>query len=229
MIIENPVLPAYKALYLRAYKAPVIYVPIRHYICRESSTNHLLFMQNKPNFQKSQMNVSIYLQTAYENKRNWTLGENKPNSNPIKANFKKAKMSVNSLITKDYRKKDDFSVRINKPNSNPISLKAKMNVNLFAATDYENEPPCPTRKNKPKQSQFQNPAPRQRQAFFAHQRSRVDLPLGKSKQTVTSRPSAYQVWLCNCSSFFTRRNRTGLLLAISLGRVVKVRGFCSSG
>ena len=35
------------------------------------------------------MNVSIYLQTDYENIANWTLGENKPNSKPIKANFKK--------------------------------------------------------------------------------------------------------------------------------------------
>ncbi len=36
------------------------------------------------------MNVSIYLQTAYENKSNWTLGQNKPNQSqfkPIKANF----------------------------------------------------------------------------------------------------------------------------------------------
>ncbi len=66
------------------------------------------------------MNVSIYLQTAYEYKYNWTLSENKPNSNPIKANFQKAQMNVNSLITKDYRKKDDFAVQKNKPNSNPI-------------------------------------------------------------------------------------------------------------
>jgi len=42
-----------------------------------------LFMQNKPNFKDAQMNVSIYLQTAYENNSNWTLGQNKPNSNPI--------------------------------------------------------------------------------------------------------------------------------------------------
>jgi len=62
------------------------------------------------------MNSSIYTQTDYENKRNWTLGENKPNSNPIKPNFRKAKMNVNLTLTKDYRKKDDFSVRINKPN-----------------------------------------------------------------------------------------------------------------
>jgi len=57
----------------------------------------------------------------YENISDWTLGQNKPNSNPIKANFQKAQMNVNSLITKDYRKKDDFAVRKNKPNSNPIS------------------------------------------------------------------------------------------------------------
>jgi len=35
-------------------------------------------MQNKPNFRKSQMNVSIFPTKAYENKSNWTLGENKP-------------------------------------------------------------------------------------------------------------------------------------------------------
>ncbi len=73
-------------------------------------------MQNKPNFRKSQMNVSIYLQTAYENKWQRRVRKNKPNSNPIKPNLRKAKMNVNSLIRKDYRKKDDFIVRINKPN-----------------------------------------------------------------------------------------------------------------
>ena len=53
---------------------------------------------------------------TYENKLNWTLGENKPNSNPIKPNLRKSKMNVNLTFTKDYRKKDDFAVRINKPN-----------------------------------------------------------------------------------------------------------------
>jgi len=37
------------------------------------------YMQNKPNFQKSQMNVSIFSQKDYENISDWTLGENKPN------------------------------------------------------------------------------------------------------------------------------------------------------
>ncbi len=70
------------------------------------------FMQSKPNFRKSQMNVCIFSQMAYENKRDWTLGQSKPNSNPISS---KAQMNVNSLITKDYIKKDDFAVQKTKP------------------------------------------------------------------------------------------------------------------
>ena len=73
-------------------------------------------MQNKPNFQDAQMNVNAFLQKEYENKYDWTLGQNKPNSNPIKPNFQKGQMNVNLTLTKDYRKKDDFAVRINKPN-----------------------------------------------------------------------------------------------------------------
>ncbi len=149
------------------------------------------------------MNVSIYLQTDYENKWQRTLGENKPNSNPNKPNSQKAKMNINSFITKDYRKKDDFAVRKNKPNSNPISEKSKMNVNLYVLKDYRKEMISQSKKTNPIQSQFQNPTQSQRQAFFTHQRSRVDLPLGKSKQTVTSRPTArvycllsFEVWIC---------------------------------
>jgi hypothetical protein len=73
-------------------------------------------MQNKPNLRKSQMNVYTYNTGDYENKSNWTLGQNKPNSNPIKPNFQKAQMNVNLYVIEDYRKKDDFIVRINKPN-----------------------------------------------------------------------------------------------------------------
>jgi hypothetical protein len=40
-------------------------------------------MQNKPNFHKAQMNLKFCKKMAYENKHNWTLGQNKPNSNPI--------------------------------------------------------------------------------------------------------------------------------------------------
>ncbi len=34
--------------------------------------------QNKPNFRKAKMNANAYLQKDYENKQNWTPGENKP-------------------------------------------------------------------------------------------------------------------------------------------------------
>jgi len=111
-----------------------------------------LFMQNKPNFRKSQMNLTPYKSTAYENKSNWTLGQSKPNSNPIKPNLRKAKMNINLTITKDYRKKDDFLVRINKPNLVRRRRIPKMNINIFATKDYENEPPFGPKKqtqNKP--------------------------------------------------------------------------------
>ncbi len=62
------------------------------------------------------MNLNFYSTMDYENKSDWTIGENKPNSNPNKPNLRKAKMNIKSIIAKDYRKKDDFKVRINKPN-----------------------------------------------------------------------------------------------------------------
>ncbi len=62
------------------------------------------------------MNLKFCKQMDYEYKRDWTIDQNKPNSNPIKPNLQKAKMNVNSFTTEDYRKKDDFAVRKNKPN-----------------------------------------------------------------------------------------------------------------
>ena len=87
---------------------------------------------------------------AYENKSNWTLGENKPNSNPIKPNFRKAEMDVSLYVIEDYRKNDAFAVRKNKPNSNPISATPKMDVNLYVIEDYENKTAFRLQKNKPK-------------------------------------------------------------------------------
>ncbi len=34
------------------------------------------------------MNANTFTQMDYEYKRDWTIGQNKPNSNPIKPNFK---------------------------------------------------------------------------------------------------------------------------------------------
>ena len=83
------------------------------------------------------MNVNLYNTRDYENKSNWTLGENKPNSNPIKPNLRRARMNINSIITKDYRKKDDFAVRKNKANSNPILKEGKIDAKCVFTNDYE--------------------------------------------------------------------------------------------
>jgi hypothetical protein len=49
------------------------------YNCKECSTNRPIFMQNKANFRKSQMNIKLNMTRDYEKKLHWTLGENKPN------------------------------------------------------------------------------------------------------------------------------------------------------
>jgi len=49
------------------------------------------FYAKQTQFPKSQMNVNPYNTTDYKNIANWTLGENKPNSNPIKPNCRKGK------------------------------------------------------------------------------------------------------------------------------------------
>jgi len=54
------------------------------YICREPSTNQLLFMQNKPNVKDAQINVISYMKSKYEKLDTWLIGKNKPNSNPIR-------------------------------------------------------------------------------------------------------------------------------------------------
>ena len=62
------------------------------------------------------MNVTSLITVDYENKSNWKLDENKPNTNPIKPNFRKAKMNENLFATKDYENEVAFRFRENKPN-----------------------------------------------------------------------------------------------------------------
>ncbi len=69
------------------------------------------------------MNLNLYNTTNYERKRDWTLGQNKPNSNPFKANLKRAQMNVNLTLTKDYRKKM-ISQSKKQSQTNPICILA---------------------------------------------------------------------------------------------------------
>ncbi len=96
------------------------------------------------------MNVNTYNTKEYENKSDWTIGQSKPNSKPIKPNLQKAKMNVNLTLTKDYRKKDDFIVRINKPNFQNAQNERKLNFHKGLQKNR-----CfSVQKNKPKQTQF---------------------------------------------------------------------------
>ena len=52
------------------------------------STNYDSIMQNKPNFRKSQMNVTSLITVDYEYIANSKLRENKPNTKPIQSQTK---------------------------------------------------------------------------------------------------------------------------------------------
>ena len=90
------------------------------YICRESFTNRLLFMQNKPNFLTGQINATLFAAKDYENKWQRRVRKNKPKTNPIQTQ------------------------------TNPIPEKPKMNLTFYSTKDYDNKPPRPKRKNEPK-------------------------------------------------------------------------------
>ena len=81
------------------------------------------FMQNKPNFLDAQMNVTSLITVEYENIANSKLGENKPNTNPIKPNFRKAEMNVTSFITKEYENERLSRRGENKPNQSQSNSK----------------------------------------------------------------------------------------------------------
>ncbi len=95
--------PGLNRLYTKYYRLTTNW---HLYICRESSTNPPLFMQNKANFQNGKMNVRSLITVVYGNIVNWTLGENKPNSKPIQSQIKPnsldAQMNVSLAITRNY-------------------------------------------------------------------------------------------------------------------------------
>jgi len=77
-------------------------------------------MQNEPNFPDDQMNVNKVLTRDYENKTNWKVRKNEPNTNPIKANLPDDQMNVTVFYTKDYENISNCSLAENEPNTNPI-------------------------------------------------------------------------------------------------------------
>jgi RNA polymerase sigma-70 factor (ECF subfamily) len=66
------------------------------------------------------MNLTSLITVDYENIANWTLGENKPNTKPIKANLLDAQINVNKVLTKDYENKPPLRPPAKQTQSNPI-------------------------------------------------------------------------------------------------------------
>jgi RNA polymerase sigma-70 factor (ECF subfamily) len=68
---------------------PYTYVPVLGIFTTVKSSLQIdLFMQNKPNFLKSQMNVTYFITKDYERNGIFAVPQNKANSNPNKPNFK---------------------------------------------------------------------------------------------------------------------------------------------
>ena len=111
-------------------------------------------MQNKANFLESQMNVSAVLTKDYENKSNWTLGENKPNTNPIQSQFPKSQNECKLTYNKGLHKIGWFRSPKKQTQNKPNLLDAQMSVSSYITKDYENEPLSRRGENKPNQSQF---------------------------------------------------------------------------
>jgi len=99
------------------------------------SNQKLCFMQNKPNLPTARINVTSVLTKHYENKLNWTLSENKPNTNPKQSQTKPicfyAQMNVSSVLTKHYENKRPCRRGENKPKTNPIKANFKRDTLLL--------------------------------------------------------------------------------------------------
>ncbi len=97
------------------------------------------------------MNVSILSQKDYENKSNWTLGENKPNQSQFPKSQNECKLTYN----KELQKKRRFRSPKKQTQFKANLLDAQMNATSFITKEYENERLSRHGENEPNQTQFQ--------------------------------------------------------------------------
>jgi hypothetical protein len=75
------------------------------------------FLTNKPNFRKSQINLSPFITTNYEQRTMNYEVKNKPNSNPIQSQFKPNTKPIQS----QFKANSNPIQSQNEPKTNPIS------------------------------------------------------------------------------------------------------------
>jgi len=92
-------------------------------------------MQNEPNFQKSQMNVSCYIKMDYEKRTLGERGKNEPKTNPIKAKTNPIKAKTNPIYP---------CVASGEAGSNPISNPKKSCVDNSLLCTYALMLLCPS-------------------------------------------------------------------------------------
>jgi hypothetical protein len=86
-------------------------------------------LQNEPNFQKSQVNVTDLLTMSYGKMDTWSIGKNEPKRTQNEPNSKKVKMSVTVFYKKRYENVSNWAIYENEPKTNPIQAQYKTNTN----------------------------------------------------------------------------------------------------
>ncbi len=79
------------------------------YTCRENFTNRLLFMQNKPNFLRGQINATLFAAKDYDNKPPRRTRKNKPKTKPKQT---QNKPKTNPILLRTKRMQPSLSQRI---------------------------------------------------------------------------------------------------------------------
>jgi hypothetical protein len=87
------------------------------------------FCTNKPNFRKVKLNVNNVLTKDYEQMDTWSIGKNKPNSNPIQSQFK---ANTNPIKPKTKPKQTQFQ-------SQKMLLRYTINTRCKSLGYYTNE------------------------------------------------------------------------------------------
>ncbi len=104
-----------------------------------------LFMQNKANFRKSQVNVSKVLAKDYENRTLGGHGKNKPNSKPIQTQSKpiaeRVKLMQSVYLQRNMKKNADRGYEKTKPiQTQTKPILERMNVSFCATGYYQSLP-----------------------------------------------------------------------------------------
>ncbi len=86
----------------------------------------------------------------YENKSNWTLGQSKPNSNPIS---ERVKLMQSVYLQRIMKKNAALGYEKTKPKQTQFLQRPKMNINIYYTKVYDNVTAFRLQKNKPKQTQ----------------------------------------------------------------------------